>query len=241
MSKTETSQGERRKKVDACIRILEDLYGVPRVEEFDPVDLLVMTILSQNTSDTNSHRAFAKLKSGYPSYQELLGAPEKEIAEKIREGGLAEIKTQRIKATLHKIKEDTGSISLSFLADLGKEKAAEYLTSLPGVGPKTAAVVLLFAFRMPFMPVDTHVYRVTRRLGLVPEKASVKRAQEILEEITPPEKYLSLHLNLIIHGRSICRARNPRHDECALRSLCCFYQRAQALNERSNHPHSALR
>jgi len=229
MSKTETSQGERRKKVDACIRILEDLYGVPEAEGFDPVDLLVMTILSQNTSDTNSHRAFAKLKSGYRDYQELLRAPEKEIAEKIRAGGLAEIKAQRIKAALHKINEDAGSISLSFLADLGKEKAAAYLMSLPGVGPKTASVVLLFAFRMPFMPVDTHVYRVSRRLGLVPEDASVKRAQEILEEITPQEKYLSLHLNLISHGRSICRARNPRHEECALRSLCCYYQRGTSL------------
>lgn len=229
MSKMERSQSERRKKVDACIRILEDLYGVPEIEGFDPVDLLVLTILSQNTSDTNSHRAFAKLKSVYEDYQKLLGAPEKEIAEKIRAGGLAEIKAQRIKATLHKIKEDTGSISLSFLADLGKEKAAEYLVSLPGVGLKTASVVLLFAFRMPFMPVDTHVYRVSRRLGLVPEDASVKRAQEILEAITPEEEYLSLHLNLINHGRSICRARNPRHDECALRSLCCFYLRGTSL------------
>jgi len=229
MSKTKTSQGDVRKKVDTCIRILEDLYGVPEAEGFDPMDLLVMTILSQNTTDTNSHRAFAKLKSGYRDYQELLRAPEKEIAEKIRAGGLADIKAQRIKSTLHKINEDRGSISLSFLADLGKEKAAEYLMSLPGVGLKTASVVLLFAFRMPFLPVDTHVYRLSRRLGLVPEDASVKRAQEILEEITPQENYLSLHLNLIRHGRSICRARNPRHGECALRSLCCFYLRGTSL------------
>jgi endonuclease-3 len=229
MSRAKKSLEEHREKVGACIRILEDLYGVPKAEEFDPVDLLVMTILSQNTSDTNSHRAFAKLKSSYSDYQELLCAPEREIAEKIRAGGLAEIKAQRIKAALHKINEDTGSISLSFLADLGKEKAAEYLISLPGVGLKTASVVLLFAFGMPFMPVDTHVYRVSCRLGLVPEDASVKRAQEILEKITPPDKYLSLHLNLINHGRRICRARNPRHEECALRFICCFYLRGTSL------------
>ncbi len=225
----EKSQEEGKKKVDACIRILEDLYGVPEAEGTDPVDLLVMTILSQNTSDTNSHRAFAKLKSGFRDYEELLGASEKEIAEKIRGGGLAEIKAQRIKAALRKIEKDDGSISLRFLEDLEKEKAAAYLMSLPGVGPKTASVVLLFAFGMPFMPVDTHVHRVSSRLGLVPEDAGVERAQAILEEITPPEKYLSLHLNLIRHGRRICRARNPKHEECALRSLCCYYLRGTSL------------
>lgn len=225
----EKSRKDSRKKVDACIRILEDLYGVPEADGIDPVDLLVMTILSQNTSDTNSHRAFAKLMSGFRDYEELLGTSEKEIAEKIREGGLAKIKAQRIKSALQKIKDDEGSVSLRFLADLEKEKAAAYLMSLPGVGPKTASVVLLFAFMMPFMPVDTHVHRVSRRLGLVPEDASVERAQEILEEITPPEKYLSLHLNLIRHGRIICRARNPRHEECALRKLCCHYLRGTSL------------
>ncbi len=233
MSKAEKCWEKRRKegkkKTDACIRILEDLYGVPEAEGIDPVDLLVMTILSQNTSDTNSHRAFAKLKLSFRDYEELLGAPEKEIAGKIREGGLAEIKAQRIKSALRKIKEDEGSVSLRFLEDLEKEKAAAYLMSLPGVGPKTTSVILLFAFGMPFMPVDTHVHRVSRRLGLVPEDASVNRAQAVLEAITPPEKYLSLHLNLIRHGRRICRARNPRHEECALRSLCCCYLRGTSL------------
>lgn len=218
-----------RKKVEACIRALEESYGVPEAPETDPVDLLVMTILSQNTSDKNSLRAFGRLRSFYGNQEELFSAPEEEIADKIREGGLAEIKACRIKAALKKIKQDTGAISLDFLADRDTESARGYLLSLPGVGPKTASVVLLFAFGRPTMPVDTHVYRVSRRLGLVPEEASVEKAQRILEEITPPEKYLSLHLNLIQHGRTICRARGPRHEECALHGLCDFYQRGTSL------------
>ena len=118
---------------------------------------------------------------------------------------------------------------LAFLADLDKNKAREYLLTLPGVGPKTAAVVLLFAFGLPFMPVDTHVYRVSRRLGMVAEEANIEMAERILEEIVPPGKYLSLHLNLLKHGRRICRARGPRHEECALRHYCDCYLRGTSL------------
>ncbi len=218
-----------RKKVLATIRILEKSYGVPEARQTGPVDLLVMTILSQNTSDLNSLRAFDLLKSAFEDYEYLLCATEKEIADEIRSGGLADIKAGRIKATLAKIKQDRGEISLDFLADLGRDRAWEYLVSLPGVGPKTASVVLLFAFGLPAMPVDTHVYRVSRRLGLVPEEVNVEKAQKILEEITPPEKYLSLHLNLINHGRTVCRALNPRHEECVLRDLCDFYLRGTSL------------
>ena len=230
-----------QEKVNACIAILEDLYGVPRAGESDPVDLLVMTILSQNTSDSNSLRAFGSLKSAYTNYEEILDAKEEEIARKIRAGGLAEIKARRIRDTLLKIKQDAGAIDLGFLAGMDKDKAWEYLLSFPGIGPKTASVVLLFAFGFPVMPVDTHVFRVSRRLGVVPEKASIEKTQQILEEIVPADKYLSLHLNLIRHGRLICRARSPRHEECALRSVCDCYLRAQALNDSNNHPHSALR
>jgi endonuclease-3 len=112
---------------------------------------------------------------------------------------------------------------------MNREEAEDYLLSLPGVGPKTAAVVMLFAFGIPVMPVDTHVYRVSRRLGLVPEGASIKETQRILEGIVPQGKYLSLHLNLIRHGRRICKARSPRHEECALRTLCDYYLRATSL------------
>jgi endonuclease-3 len=216
-------------KAEQCIEILEDLYGVPQAGDIDPIDLLVQTMLSQNTTDTNSFQAFRNLKTAYPNYEDLLAASDEDIAEPIRVGGLAEMKARRIKEALIKIKSDTGAIDLSFLASLSKEVAEEYLLSLPGVGPKTAAVVLLFAFGFPVMPVDTHVYRVSGRLGLVPEGASIKETQRILEEITPPDKYLSLHLNLIWHGRRICKARGPKHEECALRTLCDYYLRATSL------------
>jgi len=214
-----------REKVEACIVILENLYGEPSAEEIDPVDLLILTILSQNTSDVNSLRAFGLLKSVYPEKEDLLKASEEEIADKIRLGGLAEIKAHRIKEAMMRINQDAGTLDLGFLANLDKEEATNYLLSLPGVGPKTASVVLLFAFRMPTMPVDTHVYRVSRRLGLAPEEANLQKTQQILERITPPEKYLSLHLNLIRHGRDTCKARAPKHDNCGLRHLCdCYLQ-----------------
>ena len=232
--------GMDREKVEACIVILENLYGEPSAEETDPVDLLILTILSQNTSDVNSLRAFGLLKSAYPEKEDLLKASEEEIADKIRLGGLAEIKAHRIKEAMMRINRDAGALDLGFLVNMDKEEATNYLLSLPGVGPKTASVVLLFAFRMPTMPVDTHVYRVSQRLGLVPKGSNIQKTQQLLEEITPPEKYLSLHLNLIRHGRSICKARAPRHENCGLRHLCDCYLRAQTLNDSNNHPHSAL-
>lgn len=216
-------------KAEKCIEILEDIYGAPQAGDIDPVDLLVQTILSQNTTDTNSFQAFRNLKTAYPNYKDLLAASDEDIAKQIKVGGLAEMKARRIKEALIKIKGDAGAIDLGFLARMSRVEAEEYLLSLPGVGPKTAAVVLLFAFSFPIMPVDTHVYRVSGRLGLVPEGASIKETQRILEEITPQDKYLSLHLNLIQHGRRICKARGPKHEECALRALCDYYLRATSL------------
>ena len=216
-----------RQRVATCISLLEEQYGISHPDERDPVDLLVMTILSQNTSDTNSLRAFALMKSAFCDYEEIIAASEEALADSIRPGGLADIKARRIKEALVRIKQDAGAISLSFLADIEKEEAMAYLLSLPGVGPKTASVVLLFAFSMPFLPVDTHVYRVSKRLGLLSEDVRPEKAQQILERIVPVEKYLSLHLNLIAHGRLICRARGPRHEECALRSCCDYYLHGQ--------------
>jgi endonuclease III len=216
-------------KVEECTAALERLYGVPEASAVDPVDLLVSTILSQNTTDVNCLRAFGKLKASYPDYEDLLLAPEEEIAKAIRAGGLAGIKAGRIKRALSGIKLRAGKADMEFLKGMPKEKARDYLLSLPGVGPKTAAVVLLFAFGMPFMPVDTHVYRVSKRIGLVPENASFEEAERALEACTPEEKYLSLHLNLIRHGRRICRARNPQHESCALRNICDCYRTSAKL------------
>ena len=219
----------RKSKVKKFIEILENLYGIPQAEQIDPVDLLVATILSQNTTDKNSLRAFGKLKTSYPDYDSLLLAPETEIEEKIRVGGLAEMKASRIRAALEKIKADAGSVDLGFIRNMEMNAAKEYLLSLPGVGPKTASVVLLFAFHMGIMPVDTHVFRVSKRIGFVPENASIEKAQSVLEKITPSDKYMSLHINLIRHGRLICKARNPLHSDCALRDICDYFSQATRL------------
>ena len=217
-----------KQKIADCIALLEKEYGIPRPDEEEPVDLLVKTILSQNTSDANSLPAFAQLKSAFPDYESLLRAPDEAVAESIRRGGLAEIKAKRIKAALKKIKEEQGEICLAALAGMNKEEAMEYLLRLPGVGPKTASIVLLFSFGMPFLPVDTHVFRLSQRLGLVEEKANPEKAQKMLERIVPPDKYVSFHLNLICHGRQVCHARGPSHDKCCLQG-CCDYVRGKRL------------
>jgi endonuclease-3 len=205
-----------------CIEILERLYGQPEGWNMEPIDILVSTILSQNTSDKNSQRAFQLLKAAYPDYGSLMSATQSEIAGVIRSGGLADMKARRIKESLSIIHCSNGSFSLDFLSCMTAEEAALRLTSLPGVGPKTAAVVLLFGFGMPTMPVDTHVHRLAIRLGLVPDKSNVSRTQRILEAITPKGKYLSFHMNLINHGRAVCRARSPGCPGCALLRLCRF-------------------
>ena len=217
-----------KQKVADCIALLEKEYGIPRPDEEEPVDLLVKTILSQNTSDANSLPAFAQLKSAFPDYESLLRAPDEAVAQSIRRGGLAEIKAKRIKAALERIKEEQGEICLASLAGMKKEQAMDYLLCLPGVGPKTASIVLLFAFGMPFLPVDTHVFRLAQRLGLLEEKTNPEKAQKMLERIVPPNKYISFHLNLIQHGRQVCHARGPRHDKCCLQG-CCDYVRGKRL------------
>jgi len=218
-----------RSKAEACIKALESLYGEPKAENIDPMDLLVITILSQNTSDINSLRAYGCLKRAYPDLEAVMKAPAEELADTIHVGGLAEMKARRIKDALTRVGEDFGTITLQPLGEMGMDEAKRYLLSIKGVGPKTASVVLLFAFGKPTMPVDTHVYRVSRRLGLVPKKASVEEAQRVLEGTTPQDKYFSFHVNLIRHGRKVCRARKPLHDECALRNFCDCYLRERKV------------
>ena len=226
---------EIRGRVKRCIDMLEGVYGLPKSRGLGPVDQLVQTILSQNTTSANTHRAFENLKRRYPDYQDLLDAPDEEVASQIRCGGLANIKTRRIKEALERIKVmekgragkdeneqagKAGVIDLEFLRGTDPEEARDLLVALPGVGPKTAAVVLLFAFNMPFLPVDTHVNRLSRRLGFVPEDASLVDAERTLERITPKDKYCSFHVNLIRHGRAVCKARSPSCKECVLREIC---------------------
>ncbi len=186
----------------------------------DPVSELILTILSQNTSDVNSGRAFRKLKEAFESWEAVRDADEEGIAEAIKSAGLSNIKARRIKAVLRRITETRGELSLDFLNDLSVAEARAWLLSLEGVGPKTAACVLLFSLGKPAMPVDTHVYRVSRRLGLVDARASVEAVHELLEAALRPEEIYSFHVNLIAHGRRICKAQNPLCDKCVLYYVC---------------------
>ncbi len=186
----------------------------------DPVDVLVETILSQNTTDVNSHRCFLALKQKYSRWEELLDEDWREVAELIRSGGLAEIKSKRIIGALRYIVEQRGALDLGFLAALSAEEADEWLSAIHGVGKKTRSIVLLFAFGKAAFPVDTHVHRVSRRLGLIGGRTGREQAESELSELVPPAKYYSMHLNLIEHGRKVCRARNPSCESCLLSDVC---------------------
>ncbi len=186
----------------------------------EPVPELVVTILSQHTSDLNAERAFQQLMETFGSLEAVARADEEEIANSIRRGGLARIKAPRIKAVLNQILESRGGFDLDFLRALPLNEAKAWLMALPGVGPKTAAVVLLFALDMPAMPVDTHVHRVTRRLGFIGETTSANAAHDLLEAMVSPKDVYPLHVYLITHGRRVCKAQRPLCESCALLDGC---------------------
>jgi endonuclease-3 len=202
-------------------------YGRPRRRLSDPLDCLVETILSQNTSDVNSARAFRRLKRAFPSWTAAAGASRASVERAIRPGGLARLKSRCILEVLRRVREREGRLSLAALRRLPPDAAAGRLAGLPGVGPKTRACVLLFACGHAAFPVDTHVHRVARRLGLVPDAWDAARAQEFLEPRVPARRALELHLNLIRLGREVCRPRAPRCPACPLR-LRCAYARSAA-------------
>lgn len=185
-----------------------------------PVDVLIETVLSQNTSDVNSHRAFLALLQRFGSLENVSAADVADIEQTIRPAGLSRVKSVRIRQILEQLLSLHGSLDLGFLSDRGLQGARDYLTSLPGVGPKTASCVLVFALGMPAFPVDTHVHRVSRRLGLISQNASPERAESELETIVdPPDRY-RMHLHLIEHGRAVCHARRPACHRCVLAKLC---------------------
>lgn len=190
----------------------------------DPVGELVATILSQNTSDVNSHRAYARLRRRFPRWEQAAAARPAEIAAAIRQGGLANIKAPRIRAILRTLREREGSITLRRLSRMSNEEAIEYLTSLNGVGIKTAACVLLFSLGRPVMPVDTHVYRVTRRVGWIGEHVRIEDAGAALEPGIPARLMYGTHIYLVWHGRRTCKAQTPRCGECAVRRNCSYYR-----------------
>lgn len=194
-------------------------YGEAQKPRLDPLDELILTILSQNTSDVNRDRAWARLRERYHGWDEVLAMGRAPLEETIRTAGLAAQKSRTILRVLEALGA-TGVPSLDHLRDLPDDRALEFLTSIKGVGTKTAACVLCFSLGRPVMPVDTHVHRLAKRLGLVPSKASAEKAHDILNQTVAPDLRFSLHVQLIRHGRSTCRARHPECGRCVIAVLC---------------------
>jgi len=193
----------------------------------DPLATLVSTILSQNTNDLNRDRAFEQMREKFPTWEEVRDADPAELVEAIRPAGLANQKGPRIQNALRIITKQQqrtgGELSLDFLADMEIEEARKWLISIKGVGPKTAAIVLCFALGKPAFPVDTHVHRVTRRLGLIGAKTTREQAHTVLERLLPVEIYYPFHMNLIAHGRQTCKSQQPRCEVCVLQEHCDYF------------------
>ena len=201
---------------------LREAYG-PRSLRWRPaLDELILTVLSQNTSDVNSERAYAAMRARYPTWEAVLDAAPGGLVQVLRPGGLANQKAPRIQAILAELAASQHGLDLEWLGSLEPDEAMRFLTALPGVGAKTASCVLLFSLGVPVMPVDTHIHRIARRLELIGEKLSADTAHAILTAMTPPDRMLEAHLLLIEHGRRTCKARRPRCDGCVLLDLCPF-------------------
>jgi endonuclease-3 len=216
---------ELKAKVKKITLLLEKQYGVPRREgPGDALDILIETILSQNTNDRNRDKAFQRLKTRFPHWEDVLGGKTKWIVSAIRPGGLAEQKARRIHEILRWIKEREGRLSLSFLKRINSEKIKETIGALKGIGPKTLHCLLLFGLRREAFPVDTHILRIGKRLGFIPEGMDAEKAHSWMVPFIPKGKSLSLHLNLIRFGREICRARNPQCGVCFLTNVCIQFK-----------------
>jgi endonuclease-3 len=219
-----------RQLAEVALERLGERYDHPAWAgpRLDAVSELVLTILSQNTADTNSFRAFTALRARYAHWDEVLAAPTDELIEVIRPGGLAPTKAPRIQHVLAEVKDATGGTwDLSFLATLALREARDWLVALPGIGRKTAAIVLLFNFGRPTLPVDTHVHRVATRLGMLPPRAPLERAHDQLEEVLRPEEVYPFHVELIRHGRDTCRAPRPICGLCPMTDVCAYFAEAQ--------------
>jgi endonuclease-3 len=213
------------RRARAIHKRLLDFFGYPKWRNpLPPLDELVSTILSQNTNDINRDVAFFALKERFPTWEAVRDAPLRQVKAAIRHAGLANQKGPRIQAALRSITKAHGKLSLDFLSELSVPEAKAWLRQFKGVGPKTAAIVLQFSLDKPAFPVDTHIYRVTGRLGLRPAKMNVEKAHDYFEELFPPDSYYAAHLNIIRLGREICVARKPRCPECPLKGMCDYYK-----------------
>jgi endonuclease-3 len=197
------------------------VYGIPSIQPHgDPIAELVLTVLSQSTNDRNRDVAYLRLRERLETWEDVRDAKQAEVEEAIRPGGISKVKSVRIQAILQAISDGSSKLSLDWLADVPIEQARDYLTSLPGVGRKTAACVLLFSYGRRDVPVDTHVSRVGMRLGLLRAGAPFKQLHDQMLALTPPGEELELHVNLLRHGRRTCHARKPACGECALARMC---------------------
>jgi endonuclease III len=226
-----SSDSALRAKADRIFVALLAEYGPPRREgRADPVGELVATIISQHTSDVNTDRAYASLVDRFGSWEEVRDAPVAAITEAIKSAGLSNIKAPRIKAVLGEISERYGRVDLQQIAQLPLAEAKAALRSLPGVGPKTAACTLLFGLGLPALPVDTHVHRVSRRLGLIGVQVGADAAHDLLEALVAPENVFAFHILLIQHGRLVCRAQRPRCPDCVVLPDCDWGRQALGLS-----------
>ena len=217
---------KRRVLADVVLDRLGERYQHPTWAgpRLDAVSELVLTILSQNTADTNSFRAFKALRARYTTWDEVLQTPTDELVDVIRPGGLAPSKAPRIQHVLAEVHAATGgSWDLSFLGTQPLKEARDWLVSLTGIGRKTASIILLFGFGRPAVPVDTHVHRVATRLGMLPPRTPLDRAHDLLEEVLQPQEMYPFHVELIRHGRDTCRAPRPICDLCPLTDVCAYY------------------
>ena len=213
-------------------QLLMEAYGTPAWRpHLPPVDELVSTILSQNTNDKNRDLAFDNMKAVFPTWEDVRDAPINKLEESIKIAGLSKQKAPAIQNALRKITEERGIIELDFLRAESSQDALNWLIDLKGVGPKTAAIVLLFSLGKPAFPVDTHVYRVTGRLGLRPGKINPDKAHAFLAEQFLPKTYYPVHLNLIRLGREVCKARQPLCQDCPLKQICSYYDQIYDENE----------
>ena len=205
------------------VQNLENTFGTPKLSaKSDAIAMLIKIILSQATTDTNSRRTFQNLKHEFKTWNKVLAADESEIADAIRLGGLANQKAKVIKELLTQIKQTHGSLSLKFLDKLPDEAARDYLLKFRGIGPKTVACTLLFALHKEVFPLDTHIFRILKRMGVLPEKITDTKAHKLLDELAPPGKFYSLHVNLIRLGKKICRPREPVCEQCPLIEYCDY-------------------
>ncbi|NLK18453.1 MAG: endonuclease III [Synergistaceae bacterium] len=224
---------QRPENIDKVFGILEELWGNeaknPDLGHEEPLDGLILTLLSQNTNDTNRDRGFEALKTAYPEWDAAAAATKEEIADCIRVAGLANTKSERMLLILEKVRETFGLYSLKGLKEWSDEDARAYLGALPGIGAKTAACVMLFDLDKSAFPVDTHIARFCRRMEWASEKTAPEHMQSLLEAWVPRERFLGGHINIIEHGRNLCSARKPRCGKCPLAGLCPYFTKTGAL------------